>query len=41
MLTSNISKNKCVLDISNFPNGIYFVRVQTGNNSIVKKIIKS
>ena len=40
LLLSHISKNKCKFDISNFPTGIYFVQVQSGNNCIVKKIIK-
>ena len=35
-LTSNNSK----IDISNFPNGIYFVKIQMEDNIIIKKIIK-
>ena len=40
ILSSIISQNKCRVDISNFPSGIYFIQIQSGNNSFVKKIIK-
>lgn len=32
--------NQCVIDISEFANGIYFLQLQTDNDIIVKKILK-
>jgi DNA-binding beta-propeller fold protein YncE len=32
--------NQCLIDISEFANGIYFLQLQTDNDIIVKKILK-
>ncbi|HNX20797.1 MAG TPA: choice-of-anchor L domain-containing protein [Bacteroidales bacterium] len=36
----NINAQECVLDATNYTNGVYFVKVKTETGSIVKKIVK-
>ena len=40
-ITSEQFDTKTSIDISNLPNGLYFIEVQYGNQSIIKKIVKS
>jgi hypothetical protein len=34
-----LSKNKSILDISELPNGLYFIKVDTGNKTGIKNLI--
>ena len=39
MSTSNLSENK--IDVSNLTNGIYILRISSGNSFITKKFVKN
>ncbi len=42
VLTENLQgKSTCRVDMSTFPNGIYFVKVQSDNSSVVLKTVKT
>ena len=34
-------KNQAILDLSQIPNGIYILKIQTNSGSIIKKVIKN
>lgn len=40
LMTNNSTSNQISLDISNLPNGIFFVKVSNQKESVVKKLIK-
>lgn len=40
MKTLSLSESKTNIDISHFPNGMYFLKVKTGNEMMVKKFVK-
>ena len=39
IMSSVVENDNCTIDLSNFDEGIYFVKINTSNNSLTKRLI--
>ena len=40
LLRRTVEGNSCQLDLSDYPSGMYYLRVKSVNGTLIKKIIK-